>query len=420
MEVLPAKPLRVASENLARTTFRAERIRSVFAGALEPAFSTFLLLIAVRFFHAAPSQKACLVAGPSIGLMLGTVVVSVVSALRCRAAAAIAVVYALGALLLMGAAWAPDAGTFVWAAMVAGMCTTCATPLMTQVYQDNYPAAQRGSLFSRAFVIRIACATLASYGIGRWMTGSGESSLGVVIVFAICAAGSAMCWASVPSKPLPPSSLQRYPLRGFQCVVEDAVFRRTLVSWMLMGVGNLIMLPLRVELLARPQPSGSWTAAQIALLTAVIPNVARICTSRFWGWAFDRMDFFTLRGVLNAGFGLAILAFFSGDSFAWMVVGAVLYGIAGAGGDVVWSLWVTKLAAPEKVADYMAVHTLLTGIRGVVAPWIAFHAINRFSFETIGWGCAILIGLANLVLWPEMRFRRRLVGAAGRGVSGEA
>lgn len=409
MEVLHAKPLSLSPEELARATFRAERIRSVFSGALEPAFSTFLLLIAVRHFHAAPSQKAWLVAGPSIGLMFGAVVVSLVSALQWRAARAIAAVSALGALALAGAASTTDAGAFVWTAMLAGMCTTCATPLMTQVYQDNYPAAQRGSLFSRAFVIRIACATFASYGIGRWMTTFGEGSPAMVFAFALFAAGSAACWVSVPSQPLQPTTLNRFPFRGLQCVVEDAPFRRTLISWMLMGVGNLIMLPLRVELLARPQLSGIWTAAQIALLTAVIPNVARVCTSRFWGWAFDRMDFFTLRGVLNGGFALAILAFFSGDSFAWMVVGAVLYGIAGAGGDVVWSLWVTKLAAPEKVADYMSVHTLLTGIRGVLAPVMAFHAINRFSFETIGWCCALLIALANLVLWPEMRFRSRLV-----------
>ena len=74
---------------------------------------------------------------------------------------------------------------------------------------------------------------------------------------------------------------------------------------------------------------------------------------------------------------------------------------------MVWSLWVTKLAPPEKVADYMAVHTLLTGIRGVLAPVMAFHAVHRFSFETIGWFCACLIVLANVVLWPEMRFGRR-------------
>jgi MFS family permease len=404
-EISPNRPV-LLPEDIAKITFRAERIRSIFAGALEPAFGTFLLLIAVRNFNAAPSMKAWLVAGPSLGLMLGAFVVALADRLRWPPARAIAGVSGAGALCLLGAASTSEVGFFVTAGTLAGLCTTCATPLMTQVYQDNYPSARRGRLFSRAFVIRIACATGSSYAIGQWMTSRGQSTAAVLVFFAACAAASAFCWATVPSEPLQVGSLQRHPLRGFECVLEDGPFRRTLISWMLMGVGNLVMLPLRIELLARPQPSGMWTAAQIALLTAVVPNVARVCTSRFWGWAFDRMDFFALRGLLNGGFALAILAFFSGDSFLWMVVGAVLYGVSGAGGDVVWSLWVTKLAPPEKVADYMAVHTLLTGIRGVLAPVMAFHAVHRFSFETIGWFCACLIVLANVVLWPEMRFGR--------------
>ncbi len=91
---------------------------------------------------------------------------------------------------------------------------------------------------------------------------------------------------------------------------------------------------------------------------------------------------------------------------AWMLLGAVLYGVSGAGGDVAWSLWVTKMAPPDRVADYMAVHTFFTGLRGVVAPTLAFYAAERFSIEAIGWGCALLIVLANLVLWPEIRARR--------------
>jgi MFS family permease len=89
-----------------------------------------------------------------------------------------------------------------------------------------------------------------------------------------------------------------------------------------------------------------------------------------------------------------------------MLVGAALYGVSGAGGDVAWSLWVTKMAPPERVADYMAVHTFFTGLRGIVAPTLAFYAAERFSIEGIGWVCAFLIVLANMVLWPEIRARR--------------
>lgn len=90
------------------------------------------------------------------------------------------------------------------------------------------------------------------------------------------------------------------------------------------------------------------------------------------------------------------------------MTGAVIYGISNAGGDVAWGLWVTKFAPPERIADYMSVHTFLTGVRGVVAPLVAFQWIQRFPLSVLGYFCAALIVLATLLLVPEIgRWRGR-------------
>jgi MFS family permease len=191
-------------------------------------------------------------------------------------------------------------------------------------------------------------------------------------------------------------------LRGLKYVRDDGVFRRTLISWMILGFANLMMLPLRIEFLANPAHGVALRPDQVALLTAVIPNAARLVLSPLWGWAFDRMNFFTMRVSVNCGLGLYILAFFASDSQTGLIVGAVLYGASQAGGDVAWSLWVTKLAPPDRVADYMGVHTLFTGIRGVAAPLLAFYAAAHVSLSTLAWGNAVLIVIANLVLLPDL------------------
>src|SRR6185369_5117324 len=98
-------------------------------------------------------------------------------------------------------------------------------------------------------------------------------------------------------------------------VREDPLFRRTLVCWMLMGFANLMMLPLRVEYLASPRYNLQLTVGTIALLTGVIPNLARLVLSPVWGHLFDRMNFFALRVTLNAGFAIGILTFFVSNSF---------------------------------------------------------------------------------------------------------
>jgi MFS family permease len=128
--------------------------------------------------------------------------------------------------------------------------------------------------------------------------------------------------------------------------------------------------------------------------------------SPIWGWLFDRMNFFALRITLNIGFAIGILAFFTSADPKGLVLGAIVFGISNAGGDVAWSLWVTKFAAPEHVADYMSVHTFFTGLRGVLAPLAAFHAIRILEIHTLGWIAAGLIVMSSLLLLPEVKFGR--------------
>jgi MFS family permease len=195
----------------------------------------------------------------------------------------------------------------------------------------------------------------------------------------------------------------RNPLTALRHVKEDRVFRWTLVSWMLLGFANLAMFPLRTEYLASdPSKHGLGLAPdQVSLYTAVIPNLARLVFNPIWGPLFDRMNFFKLRIILNTGFMLGFLSFFTGNGTLGLVIGAILFGISNAGADVVWNLWVTKIATPEKTAEYMAVHSFLTGVRGVIAPVLAFQLTTVTSIGNIAAGCSILVILASALLWKE-------------------
>jgi MFS family permease len=217
-----------------------------------------------------------------------------------------------------------------------------------------------------------------------------------------------LCLERVPSRPLSVSG-GTHPFRALRFVGEDDLFRRTLIMWMLMGFANLMIIPLRVEYLANTTKYGvTWdglplTAAKIALFTGVVPNLARLAMSPIWGWLFDRMNFFVLRIALNTGFALGMLTFFATDDLVGLVAGAVIYGVSNAGGDVAWSLWVTKFAPAERVADYMSVHTFFTGVRGVIAPLVAFQLAVYWSPQTISWLGAALILVATLILIPEIK-----------------
>lgn len=397
-------------------TYRYERWRALSSGILETAGATFLLLIAVRWFEAGALSKALVAAGGSAGLMLAPWMVTRVEASGwpvSRAAAWLAVLGAIGFLFM---ALVPVLPVFVVGSVMAMTTSSVAIPLLTQIYQENYPANRRGKLFSRTFMIRIATAAVFSELAGRALSSHLGYFRWLLLVFAGAFAFAGFCLARVPSQPLAITG-GTHPFRALRFAREDKLFGRTLIMWMLMGFANLMVIPLRVEYLANERYGVQWdglplTAAKVALLTGVIPNLARLVMSPVWGWLFDRMNFFVLRIALNAGFALGMLTFFATDNLVGLVAGAIIYGFSNAGGDVAWSLWVTKFAPPERVADYMSVHTFFTGVRGVIAPVVAFQLVARWSPQTISWLGAGMILAATLILIPEIKAGKRGRAAA--------
>jgi MFS family permease len=386
-------------------TYRYERWRAVTGGILETAGSTFLLLIAVRWFNSGASAKALIASGSSVGLLLTPLVVKYVEATRSTTARIISRFYAAGALSCLLVAWLPTEVVFVIGGVVACSVMSAVVPLFTQIYQENYPDQKRGRLFARTVMIRIAAAAGFSELGGRLLSVHIEWFRGLLILFAFAFGLSAYWVSKYPSRPLHLTGSTN-PFRSLRYVRDDRVFRQTLICWMLMGFGNLMMYPMRVEYLANPKYGLALSVGLIALYTGVIPNLARLVVSPLWGWLFDHMNFFALRVVLNLGFAVGILTFFMSQTTLGLVLGGIVFGISLAGGDVAWSLWVTKFAPPERVADYMSVHTFFTGFRGVLAPMVAFHALNVVSIATLGWISAGLIVVASIMLLPEIRWGR--------------
>jgi len=381
-------------------TYRYERLRAVAAGIIETASSTFLLLIAVRWYEAGAFAKACVAAGSGLGFVIAPILVARVEAARMPVAQACARLALVGAVSLVLAALVPGQALFVVASMVAIAAAGATSPLLTQIYQDNYPDHVRGRLFSRTVMIRIFTAAAFSAGAGYVLSINIGYFRVLLVAFASALAFSSWCLSAVPSTPLHVSGGQ-HPLRAFRYLRDDRVFRTTLVSWMFMGFANLMMLPLRVEYLANPKYHLEMRSDVIALLTGVVPNVARLIMSPVWGWLFDHANFFVVRMTLNLGFAIGIVSFFTSDSMAGFVLAAITFGVSVAGGDVAWNLWVTKIAPPQRVADYMGVHTFFTGVRGLVAPMVGFALVARWPMTTMGWVSAALIMTGTMFLVPD-------------------
>lgn len=383
-------------------TYRYECYRAVSAGIIETAGSTFLLLIAVSWFDAGAFAKGFVAAGSGLGYLLTPLLVARVKTSQLPVSIAASRIMLGGAIAIALPAILPWQPIFVVSTMVAMAAAGVIIPLLTQIYQDNYPEASRGRFFSRTVMIRIISAATFAYGAGELLSADLGHFRILLALFAITLGFGSWCLHHLPSRPLHDSG-DTHPFRALRLAQDDPVFQRTLVSWMLMGFGNLMMLPLRVEYLASPRYALAMRPDMIALLTGVVPNLARLVMSPIWGWMFDRANFFVLRMSLNVGFALGIASFFTSDTLPGLIFAAVIFGISVAGGDVAWSLWVTKIAPPERVADYMSVHTFFTGVRALIAPLAGFAVVSHWSIETAGWLSAALIVAATLYLLPEVK-----------------
>lgn len=381
-------------------TFRLERWRAIAGGILETAQVTFLLLIATRWFQANPGEKGLLIGASSAGLLLTPLLVSWAASLGLNAERAAAGLYALAAVGVALAAAVPTLPIYIAGAGMGFLCVAATAPFIASIYSENYRAERRGDLFSRNIVVRILTGVAFAWIAGQIFDANPANFRWILATYAVALAVNAWCVWQLPAVPLANSG-GRNPLRAFRWVRQDRLFRLTLISWMLMGMGNLIMFPLRVEYLANEHYGLHLAAPEIALFTAIIPNAARLVFTRIWGKLFDRMNFFILRILLNTGFMLGILSFFTGAGTIGLWAGALLFGIANAGADLAWSLWVTKVAPPERVTDYMAVHTFLTGVRGLIAPLLAFYCAAHFGVGPTAGASALLILAASLLLAKE-------------------
>ncbi len=407
---------------LAHRTFVLERTRAIASGVLDTAAGTFLLLIAVKAFEADAVAKGFLAAGGSAGLLISLFVPVVVAHAGLSNQRAAALCHFFGGGFLLASALLPVYSVFVFGGFFGFAAMTCSIPLLTQIFQDNYPQERRGSLFAAAVIWRIATATLFSLLAGWFLSDDVGRHPFLMAVFSGAAFFSGWCLWHVPVKTMEPGTSQpgwpkgAHPLRVMR---EDATFRWTIIAWMLTGIAMLTIVPLRVEYLANPEHGIAFNPAKVALITGVIPNLSRLVMTRVWGWLFDRVNFFVLRILLNAGFMVAILTFFLGSSDLAFYIAAAIFGVGMAGADIAWSLWVTKLASPSRVAEYMAVHTFFTGIRGVLMPFIGFQVVKFVPFAAVAISCVVLIGIAGLMLVPEIQSLKRRRSAVPLIVEGD-
>lgn len=390
----------------ASRTYRNDLLRAPLAGILEAGWATFVLVIAIRYFDASETYKAFIAGAGPIGFLLTPVTLYIAASLRARPSLSCAFVFAAAGLLLVGASVVQSLLFFTLFVVFSQVAAVQQGPLMLQIYTENYTRAERGSRMTWPFILTALFSIGFAVVGGRLLDLKIEAYHWIFIIMVIACTVSSMACAKIPSSPLSRDNVGN-PWQSFSLIWKDRFFGFILGCWMLLGLGNLIALPVRIEYLANPDFGVNASNTTIAILMLVVPAAARVLSTRMWGRFFDRLHFVTTRNLLNVFFLASIGFFFFTTNIYILGLAMAFQGLAFGGGKIFWGLWVTKIAPEEKASSYMSIHMALTGLRGTLAPFIGYAILSRSTPASVAIIGIFLIGL-SIVLFELVRGHQRL------------
>ena len=403
-----------ARASRAARAYRYDRVRGAMAGIIEAGWLSFTMLVVIRHFHAPPLLKALLNAAGSIGLLLTPLSTQIASRGGHRPVRVCAVLWAAVAVMLGLLAWVEHLAWFAAIFFLGALCLAQQSPMNIQIYTQNYAPGERGRWLSKVAVLASLSGGVFGLVGGRLLDLDLDRNYpALYAIMALAAAVAAWAYTRIPSDPLPPGAAM-HPLQHLALARTDRLFGQMLAGWMMLGFANLMCLPIRVEYLANPAYGIHASNQTIALVLVMLPLVVRLCTTRWWGRVFDRVGLVRMRNWLNALFLSGIGLFFVSHDLRIIALGAALHGFAQSGGDIIWQLWVTKLAPPDRISHYMSVHTLNTGLRGVVAPFVGYWLLRETQNpQVVGLASVVLMAVA-IVFFYRIRDDGRLAGGPRR------
>ncbi len=379
-------------------------------GIVETLFQTFAVLVLIKHFESGQMTKATLLALSKVGLIASFAIVPLLRLLGWKTTTLSGVLNLASTAGIAAAAISGSETTFIASLVLSAIAFMLQIPLMTHIYRANYPGERRGQLFGVSATVRGIAAALFALWAGRSLEADITRYQPLMWIFVACGLLSSITLFLTPSPPPPAGGVRLFD--AFAWLKSDRVFRNLIVSWFILGSANLTCVALHVEWLANPKTGLGYDEFTVSFISVTLLVTAKLSTTYLWARWFDRTNFFLLRLILNALFATAILLIFTTRYLPVIALGFIMQGFAFAGGNIAWSLWVTKVAPEEHVAEYMSVHTFTTGLRGVVAPYLGFWLITVTSPANIAIGAAFMMGVASLFILPEVRLRPRRKGEA--------
>lgn len=278
------------------------------------------------------------------------------------------------------------------------------TPVKGELLRRFYPATARGSAFGWVNAGVLLVGIGVGLGLGKWLEHDGAAfRIYLPMMLAIQGGGLiGIAWlygkvgdsqasstlASQEGRPRATVRGLLAPLSNMRMhLMRDRTFRLYEAAFMTYGAGWMICEALR-PILFHQRLGMSY--GEIAFAYQAVLNGSLLLMAIPAGRILDRIGASRTSGLAFAALAVYPIALLAAHApwHVWHVgIGTVMYGIAMAGVQQGWMMGPVSLAPrPELVADYVAIHTTLVGLRGLFAQFLGmllYRATGSFAWPMV-------------------------------------
>jgi len=328
----------------------------------------------------------------------------------------LAIYWAVGILPLVLLAAAQDYRHLLACHVLAAVGLAGWSPVNGELLKRFYPDDARGRMFGLLSAPTMLAGIVTVLAAGRWLTADGEAfriflpiTAALQIACVVILVRLAAARPAGGDTPLAPHRGWRDALLPVvhlrRTLREDRTFALFEAAFMTYGAAYMICEALLPVLVTKKLGLHYDQVAEAAL---AVQRGATLLMVMPMGWVLDRLGAVRTSALSFAALAAYPLGLMLAGGQTGLAVASAIFGVAMAGVLHGWMLGPVALAAtPQKVSHYVAIHTTLVGIRGVL-----FQGLGMLLYEVTG-RFAVPLALAAAAFlwaaWQMWRLRHALV-----------
>ncbi len=398
----------------------------------------FAAVVAAKYFNASATLIAVITAAPMFGNIVALFWAELArdrQKVRFVNWLQVGVILGIAAVALtifipnrIAGGWAFAGLIIVVRIFAAGIVTVRST-----IWRYNYPRHLRGQIVARINMIATAVLAITTFAGARWLDANPNAYVWLYLIAAML--GGLGVWqfshirvrrertmlresqllAARPESlaqtdeanvlnyaPRQHTGLRSTIQRAFKVLRDDKRFRLYQRWQMVAGFSFMMLQPPLVYLVTKrlTDPKSDYTLATIVL--QIIPLVTTVLALPLWAPLFDRIIISKFRVIQGICWMIAQSTILMGAywmSLPTIIAAEVMLGFSIAAGNLVWNLGHNEFATPENSGDYMAIHVMLTGLRGFIAPFVGVYLFQYFQSHGNEYWLFVISLALNITAW---------------------